>query len=141
MQNSTVSAEGTISNSEYADVWMANSKINFYWFDTLVESENNSILVEEVGNYTVEFKLCDQVSFKKYFVSEAKTDRYFQNLGESTEVLLLSPITFVVSVILFIFVPGFGTWIGSTAAIASLYTIPNFFATLFGVNLTTEYTF
>lgn len=140
LQNSTVSAEGSF-NCEYADMWMANSDINFYHNDSLLDTTENRVIAENSGNYKVEFRLNDQLRTEKYFLSIDKTNRYFDNLGEKTEVLLLSPITFIVSLVMFIFVPGFGTWIGSTAMLASIYTIPNFFIALFGMALSGEYTF
>ncbi len=140
LQNSTVSAEGTFTG-DYADIWAANAKISFQHMDTPVEGTENTVTADGEGIYRVKFSLNDQLYTEKSFQSISKKDRYLENLKEKTEGFLLSPFTFIAAVGLFLFVPGFGTWIGSTAIIASVYAVPNFFIALFGTNLSGEYVF
>ena len=140
LQDSTVSAEGTF-NGKYADVWAENAKISFEYMDTVIEGTDNTVTAENDGTYKVKFALNDQLYITKSFQSVSQKNRYLENLKEKTEAFFLSPIAFVVSLVMFIFVPGFGTWIGSTSMLASVYAIPNFFIALFGSSLSGEYVF
>ncbi len=140
LQNSTVTAEGTFEG-EYAKIWAANAKYSFYHMDTAVESTDNTVILEGEGNYKVRFSLNDQLYTEKSFQSISMKNRYLENLKEKTEAFLLAPFALIVGIGLFIFIPGFGTWIGSTSMLASVYAIPNFFIALFGANLSGEYVF
>ena len=141
LKKSKVSASGDFT-SKYADVWKANAKVNFYFMsEQLLESDGDQISADREGNYRVEYKLNDLVKIEKNFIAVNAVTRYFENLGQLIVALLLAPIALVVGLVMFIFIPGFGTWIGGTSIYASIAAIPSFFMALFGVGLSREYTF
>ncbi len=122
---------------EYADVWLANCKFNYYLNEKLTDYEGNSIVPEKIGQYRAEFELNEQFKVHKYFESTSTFKWYLMVYGLSTFALLTAPVFLVLGAVIAL-IPGFGTIFGVDMIVSSLYSIPNFFLVLSGKNVSHE---
>lgn len=129
-----------VINSDYADIWLSNSKINYYLEDKLLELEGNSISPDKIGKYKVEFVLNDQFKAHKHFDTTNAVRRYFEVLGLSAFAFLISPFTLVLGAIVAL-IPGIGTVFGVDMVMSSILSILNLFLSVFGINMGRELNF
>ena len=121
-----------VGSDEYGNMWLSEITATYTLDGKTTEITSNEFVPQEPGRYVVELKLDNITARTLEFDVLSETRSYTKSLGDATEWLLLSPLYLVLGSGLFVLIPGFGTWIGSTTVLAAFAMIPRFFTVLFG---------
>ena len=121
-----------VATSEQGKLWLDEITATYTLDGKTTEITSNEFVPQEPGRYVVELKLDNITARTLEFDVLSETKSYTKSLGDATEWLLLSPLYLVLGSGLFVLIPGFGTWIGSTTVMAAFAMIPRFFTVLFG---------
>lgn len=127
------------ADSEFGKVWLGETTATYTLNGKTTEIDSNEFVPQEPGSYVVEMKFGNITTGKWELVVLSESEAYSKSLLDATEWLLLSPLCLVLGTGLFVFIPGFGTWIGSTTVMAALAMIPRFFKVLFEGPIYNEY--
>lgn len=129
-----------VGYGEYGKVWLGETTATYTVNGKTTEINSNEFVPQEPGSYVIELNFDGMVTRELEFDVLSEKVAYSKSLGDATEWLLLSPLCLVLGTGLFVLIPGFGTWIGSTTVMAAVYMIPRFFKVLFGGPMYKEYT-
>ncbi len=128
-----------VGYGEYGKVWLGSTTATCTFNSETIEITSNEFVPQEPGKYVVELNFDGMVTRTLEIDVLSGTKSYTKNLGNATIWLFLSPLCLVVGTGLFVLIPGFGTWIGSTTVVAAVALIPRFFVALFGGPAYKEY--
>ncbi len=128
-----------VGYGEYGEAWLSGITVTYTVNGKTTETNSGEFVPQEPGSYVVELKLGDVAVKTLEFDVLSESKAYSKNLGNATVWLLLTPLYLVLGTGLFVFIPGFGTWIGSTTVMAAFAMIPRFFTALFSGPIYKEY--
>lgn len=128
-----------VGTSEFGKVWLGETTATYTLNGETIKITSNEFVPQEPGSYVVELKFGDITTRKLEFDVLSEKAAYSKSLSDATEWLLLTPLYLVLGTGLFVLIPGFGTWIGSTTVMAAVSMIPRFFMVLFDGPIYNEY--
>ncbi len=121
----------TSFKGNHADAWLEKAQVTYTVNGKTVEIDSYEFVPEEPGEYVVQINIGDKLKDTvKFNVSSEKT-AYFDGLEYTGKHFLVGPLEFLFGIVVFFFVPGFGTLGGPTFVVDALSSIPNFFKSLF----------
>lgn len=128
-----------VADSEFGKVWLDEITATYTVNGETAEITSDEFVPQKPGSYVVEIKFGNITAGKWELEVLSETNSYTKSLFDATEWMLLTPLYFVLGTGLFVLIPGFGTWIGSTTVMAAAAMIPKFFMVLFSGPIYSEY--
>lgn len=128
-----------VADSEFGKVWLDEITAAYTVNGETTEITSNEFVPQEPGSYVIDLKFGNITAGKWELVVLSESEAYSKSLLDATEWLLLTPLYLVLGTGVFVLIPGFGTWIGSTTLMAAVSMIPRFFMVLFDGPIYNEY--